>query len=117
MKNSDNVMLVNEFVVGAFGGPTLNHYNFEKFKEIADANIDVLVPGNQSVDSPANLKALDLAEKAGIRILTWDKRVCPMTVTTAAPIDYIAIKNMTEDYKNHPALKLQPRGCSVLLIQ
>ncbi len=61
------------------------------------------MPGNQSDDDPFNLKALDLAEKAGIRVLTWDKRVCPMAVTTEAPIDHEIIQEMTDDYKNHPA--------------
>ena len=99
----NNIELVDEFIVLAFGGPTLEHSNISRYKEIADANIDVLVPGNQTIDRPTNLKALDLAEKAGIRILTWDMRVCPMAVTTSAPIDYAAIKAMTDDYKNHPA--------------
>ena len=44
------VELADEFVVVAFGGPTLEHTTLPRFKEIADANIDVLVPGNQSDD-------------------------------------------------------------------
>ena len=99
----NKVELADEFVVVAFGGPTLEHTNLERFQEIADANIDIIVPGNQSDDGPSNLKALDLAEKAGIRMLTWDKRVCPMATTTEAPIDYEVIQAMTDDYKNHPA--------------
>lgn len=99
----NNIELTDEFVVVAFGGPTLEYTNLERFREIADANIDIIVPGNQSDDGPSNLKALDLAEKAGIRVLTWDKRVCPMAVTTNVPIDYEVIQAMTDDYKNHPA--------------
>ena len=98
-----NIELIDEFVVVAFGGPTLEFTNLERFLEIADANIDIIVPGNQSDDGPSNLKALDFAEKAGIRALTWDKRVCPMAVTTNVPINHEIIQAMTDDYKNHPA--------------
>ena len=101
--NKKKIELVDEFVIVAFGGPTLEHTNLKRFKEIADANIDIIVPGNQSDDGPTNLKALDLAEKAGIRMLTWDKRVCPMAVDKNSPIDHKIIKSMTDDYKNCPA--------------
>jgi len=99
----NNIELADEFVVLAFGGPTLKHTNLKSFQEIADANIDIIVPGNQSDDRSSNLKALDLVENAGIRMLTWDQRVCPMAITTNAPIDHDVIKAMTDDYKNHPA--------------
>ena len=66
----NNIELADEFVVLAFGGPTLKHTNLKSFQEIADANIDIIMPGNQSDDRSSNLKALDLVEKAGIRMLT-----------------------------------------------
>jgi hypothetical protein len=97
------IELVNEFVITAYSGPPPEEVNIDRYREIASAGIDVIIPGNGNMEGEQNLKALDLARQAGIRVLPIDIRVMPFAQTADIVLDTAVIKAMVNDYKDHPA--------------
>ncbi|MBA7542208.1 hypothetical protein ES705_34527 [subsurface metagenome] len=97
------VEMLDEFVITAYSGPPLEEVNIERYREIAYAGIDVIVPGNGTFDGGQNLKALELAQQAGIRVLPIDTRVMPFAQTAGISLDTALIEEMVNDYKDHPA--------------
>ena len=94
----------NEFIIMAYSGPPLEETNLQRFREIADAGIEILVPGNGVFNAGQNLKAMDLAQKVGIRIIPVDMRVFQLGLNPDISIDPTLIRDVVNDYKNHPAL-------------
>jgi hypothetical protein len=97
------IEILNEFVITAYSGPPLGEVNIERYREIADAGIDVLVPGNGTMNGEQNLKSLDLARQVGIKIIPVDIRSMPFAQTADIAIDTAMIEEMVNDYKDHPA--------------
>jgi hypothetical protein len=96
--------LTDEFVIMAFSGPPPEEVTRERLQEIADAGIEILVPGNGIFNAEQNLKVMDLAEKVGIRVIPVDMRVLPFSLKPGITIDKSIIKDVVNDYKSHPAL-------------
>lgn len=95
--------LLNEFIIMAYSGPPLEEVTLERYQEIAEAGIEFLVPGNGTFNKEQNLKAMDLGLKTGIRILSTDMRIMPFTLEKKVTIDTAAIREVVNDYKDHPA--------------
>jgi hypothetical protein len=101
--DQQHVELLDEFVITAFWGPPLDEVNIERYRQIAHAGIDVLFPGNGIMNGEDNLKALDVAEQAGIRLIPFDTRVLQYAQSADIEIDTSIIDEMVNDYKSHPA--------------
>lgn len=97
------IELVDEFVIIAYSGPPPGEVNEERYQEIATAGIDVIVPGNGAFSLEQNLEALDLAQKAGIRVLPVDQRIMAFGQTADVEIDTALIRRIVNDYHEHPA--------------
>ncbi|MHC4540570.1 MAG: hypothetical protein ACYS74_12440, partial [Planctomycetota bacterium] len=69
--------IASEFIIGAFPGPPDGQINLARFREIANAGIDVIVPFWGTMDGVHNPDMLDLAQAAGLRVLAMDKRIGP----------------------------------------
>jgi hypothetical protein len=96
--------LAAQFIVGGFPGPPDGEINLARFREMAEANIDVIVPFWGTMDGSSNPQMMDLAHAAGLRVLAMDKRIGPQTMSPDAPFDPAAIRAIVSDYKNHKAL-------------
>lgn len=103
-KNNTPYTLQNEFVIMAYSGPPLEETNLQRYHEIAESGIDVMVPGNGVLNAEQNLKAMDMAQQVGIRIIPVDLRVFHLGQNQAISVDSALIKAVVNDYKNHPAL-------------
>jgi len=105
-KSRENVKseLTDEFIIMAYSGPPPEEVTRERFRQIADAGIEILVPGNGIFNAEQNLKVMDMADKLGIRVIPVDMRVLPMALRPGITIDTTIIKEVVNDYKNHPAL-------------
>jgi hypothetical protein len=60
-----------EFVVVAYPGPPPEAVNAARYREIAEAGIDVIVPANGTFTAAQNLRAMDLAQAAGLRVIPY----------------------------------------------
>jgi len=100
----DRTGLLNEFIIMAYSGPPPGEVTLERFQEIADAGIEFLVPGNGTFNEEQNLKAMDLCAKTGVRVIPIDLRLFPFALTPDIAIDSVAIKEIVDSYKDHPAL-------------
>jgi hypothetical protein len=96
--------LLDEFKIFAYCGPPLSEVNEQRYREIADAGIDMLAPANGTFTAEQHFKALDLAQKVGIKIIPIDLRLNPFVLKSDIPVDTAAIKEIVSDYKDHPAL-------------
>jgi|GEM_PF-124231 len=95
------------FVVGGFGGPPPEKLNYNSMRDVANAGINVLIPGN-GVESPKPiLKMLDLAEQIGIKIIPIDLRFFAANtnknISDKKFISKIA-SEIVKDYSNQYAL-------------
>ena len=86
-KNSDPTItlenkagLLNEFIIMAYSGPPLEEVTLERYQEIEEAGIEYMVPGNGTFNEEQNLRAMDLAQEAGFRIIPIDMRVLPFAL-------------------------------------
>ena len=100
---AEETELLNEFVIAAYSGPPLEEVTLERYREIAEAGIDVIVPGNGTMNREQNLTAMDLASAVGIRVIPIDTRVMPFAQTAGITIDTAVIMEMVTDYRDHPA--------------
>ncbi len=98
------IEMTDEFVVMAYSGPPPGQITEARFREIAEAGIDVICPGNGAFDGPANLKILDLAQKAGIRVAPFDMRAGMLIYIPDGTVGNDSIPDMVRDYKDHPAM-------------
>jgi len=96
--------IASEFVIGAFPGPPSDQINLTRYREIAEAGIDVIVPFWSTMDGNNNPNMLDLAHAAGLRVLAMDKRIGPITMTADSKYDPSVVESIARDYKTHPAL-------------
>ncbi len=94
--------LLNEFVIVAYSGPPAEEVNRKRYSEIANAGIDIIVPG--TFNARQNLRAMNLAQQAGLKVIPFDKRIFPFVSSDEVPIDTTVIGEVINDYKNHPAL-------------
>jgi hypothetical protein len=99
----EQVELLDGFVIAAYSGPPPGEVTLQRYREIAEAGIDVIIPGNGTLNGEQNLKAMDLATRTGIRVLPVDTRVMPFALTAGIEIDTSVIRGMVNDYKDHPA--------------
>ena len=98
-----SIELLDEFIIMGFFGPPVEELNAERFREVAGSGIEVLVQGNGIYDGPGNLRVMDLAEEAGIRILPFDARILELSSDPDATVDLSVVKAVTDDYRDHPA--------------
>lgn len=104
-KNTNvTIEMTDEFVVMAYSGPPPGQVTEARYREIAEAGIDVIYPGNGTFDGPSNLKSLDLAQKVGIRAAPFDMRAGMMLYFPDGTVEDDAIPEMVRDYKDHPAM-------------
>ena len=96
--------LHEKFIIMGYSGPPAGELNLERYQEIADAGIEILVPGNGTFSAEQNLNAMDMAQKVGIGIIPVDMRVLPFALKPDISIDPEMIRTIVYDYKNHPAL-------------
>jgi len=93
--------LANKFITGAFNAPPKNSLSQKRINEIAEAGIDVIVAGGDQKDIT---KLLDLADKAGIKVIPIDSRWI-QTIEKPTKKSVAAIINkIVKDYSNNPAL-------------
>jgi hypothetical protein len=95
--------LLNEFIIMAYSGPPLEEVTVERYQEIEEAGIEYLVPGNGTFNEEQNLRAMDLAQQAGFRIIPTDMRVLPFALKPDINVDTAVIHQVVESYKDHPA--------------
>ncbi len=95
--------LLTEFIIMAYSGPPLEEVTLERYQEIEEAGIEYLVPGNGTFNEEQNLKAMDLAEKAGFRIVPIDMRILPFALKPDIEVDTAVIHQVVESYNGHPA--------------
>jgi len=69
--------LLHEFIIMAYSGPPLEEVSLDRYQEIEEAGIEYLVPGNGTFNEEQNLRAMNLAQEAGFRIIPIDMRVLP----------------------------------------
>ncbi|MEN8202833.1 MAG: hypothetical protein ABFS28_09580 [Bacteroidota bacterium] len=96
--------LTDAFIIMAYSGPPLEEVSLERYREVADAGIDYLVPGNGTFSLEQNMKALDLAKEAGIKIIPLDMRLLPFALKPDIAIDSAMVRQIALDYMEHPAL-------------
>ncbi len=95
--------LWREFVVVAYSGPPLAEVNAARYREIAEAGIDVIVPGNGTFTGAQNLRAMDLAHAAGLRVIPMDRRIFSFGLEMERSVDDATLEAVVADYRNHPA--------------
>lgn len=95
--------LWREFVIVAYPGPPLAEVNAARYREIAEAGIDVIVPGNGTFTAAQNLRAMDLAQAAGLRVIPIDTRIYPFHPAGVRSVDEPTLKAVVTDYRDHPA--------------
>jgi len=104
IKQKQKAAVNSEFIIGAFPGPPNNQINAARYREMAEAGVDVIVPFWGTMDGQSNPNMLDLAHAAGLRVLAMDKRIGPITMTADSEYDPTVVENIAADYKDHPAL-------------
>ncbi len=95
--------LLNEFIIMAYSGPPLEEVTLERYQEIEEAGIEYMVPGNGTFNEEQNLRAMNLAQEAGFRIIPIDMRVLPFALKPDIAVDTAVIRQVVESYKDHPA--------------
>ncbi len=101
----DQPGILDDFIIVGYAGPPPEEATLERYREIAESGIKYLATGGSGNYSPEqNLKAMDLAYKAGIGIIPWDIRTLPYTANQNITIDTAALAGIVNDYKDHPAL-------------
>lgn len=96
--------ILSEFIIMAHSGPPPEEVTLERYQEVADAGIDYLVPGNGVFDKAGNLKALDLAQEVGIKVVPLDMRMLSFAFKPNTDLDEELIRQLAKDYRDHPAL-------------
>jgi hypothetical protein len=81
-------------------GPGKDLLTPDVFKKIGEAGFSI----NMSFlgDKASNLKALDLARDAGIKLMIYDDRLAKLVEDASLPLS--PLDQVVADYKNHPAL-------------
>ncbi|MEN8157153.1 MAG: hypothetical protein ABFS10_09385 [Bacteroidota bacterium] len=95
---------LTDFLIIGYSGPPQKEATLERYQEIAESGIEYLVPGNGAIDGETNLKAMDLGEKVGVKIIPVDVRLTPFMLEQVVTVDTAAIRSIVNDYKDHPAL-------------
>ena len=103
-KQKQKTAIASEFITGAFPGPPNGQINAARYREMAEAGIDVIVPFWGTMDGASNPNMLDLARAAGLRVLAMDKRIGPITMTADSQYDPAVVESIAANYKDHPAL-------------
>jgi len=107
--------ILSDFIIMAYSGPPPGEVTLERYQEIADAGIEYLVPGNGTFDEETNLKAMELGEQTGIKIVPVDIRLFPFELKPDMVIDTAVIREIVNSYKDQPAfasyvVKDEPSG-------
>jgi len=96
--------LLDGFIIMAYCGPPPGEVTLERYREIADAGIDFLVPANGTVDAEQNLKAMELGAQVGVGIIPVDLRLFPFELKPDMEVDAAVIKEIVDSYKGNPGL-------------
>ncbi len=94
----------NEFLVIAYSAPPSNYSNIERYREIANAGFDAIVPGMGAWDHESHSQVLDLAEKVGLRVIICDPPILFWHKDNRKIIDQSLIDVVTTDCRDHSAL-------------
>ncbi|MEN8201181.1 MAG: hypothetical protein ABFS28_01210 [Bacteroidota bacterium] len=100
----NEITFLTDFKIIAYSGPPQDEVNLERYQEIADAGIEYLVPANGAMDGETNLKAMDLGQQVGLKIIPVDLRLLPFMLEQVVAIDTAAIRSIVNDYTGHPAM-------------
>jgi hypothetical protein len=98
----------DEFIISFWHGPSPDNITPERFKEIADAGFNLVMP--HCVFPPAdkaksiNLKILDLCEKYGLKAIILDARIHSSKAEPKAKDFSEKLAAAVADYGSHPAL-------------
>jgi hypothetical protein len=92
-----------EFVVVAYPGPPPQAVNDARYREIAEAGIDIIVPANGTFTAMQNLRAMDLAQAAGLRVIPIDTRIHSFVPAEVRSVDEPTLEAVVADYRHHPA--------------
>lgn len=103
-KNIAPYRMQDEFIIMAYSGPPPEETNLQRYREVADAGINVLVPGNGVFNTEQNLRVMDLAREVGIKIIPVDLRGLQLASNRDISAKTAIIRNIVNDYKDHPAL-------------
>ncbi len=101
--DQDEPTFLTDFKIIGYSGPPLKEVTLERYQEIAESGIEYLVPGNGTFNGEQNLKAMDLGQKTGIKIIPVDMRLMPFTLEKVGSVDTSAIREIANDYKDHKA--------------
>lgn len=102
---SREMELVDEFVTGAFFGPPAEETTVERYREVAEAGLDLIIPDTAAcATTESTLRVLDVAHEAGVRVLPWEPRLFPLVREAGHPLDEALIAEMTARLADHPAL-------------
>ncbi len=93
-----------DFVIGAYPGPPPEQTSLERYREMAELGLNVILPANGVFDEEGNRKVLDLAAETGLRVIVWDGRIAQMTTSADAEIDPAVVEDVVRSYRDHPAL-------------
>lgn len=87
----------DEFLISIYGPPPAKLLNDEQYQVIKDAHVDIILNIGPGVNHnrEGNLKTLDMAQKFGMKVYTYDGRINEGDAK---------IKEMVNDFKGHPAL-------------
>lgn len=104
VKLAQKKAMASQFIIGAFPGPPDGQINAARYREMAEAGIDVIVPFWGTMDGTSNPNMLDLAHAAGLRVLAMDERIGPITISAEAEYDPEVVESIAGDYKGHASL-------------
>lgn len=96
--------LSNKFIIIGYSGPPIKEVNLERYQEIAESGIEILVPGNGTFTAEQNIHAMNLAEEVGLKIIPIDMRVLPFALKPEVSIDTALINAVVEDYGKRPSM-------------
>lgn len=102
-EKKEGIELQDEFIIIGYNGPPAEELTLERYREVAASGIEIMVQGNGILDGPGNIKAMDLAQEAGIRIIPFDARIMGLFENPEDPVDSSVVEALTAEYKDHPA--------------
>jgi len=97
------VELVDEFVIGAYPAPPPEQNTSRRYRQIAEAGLDIIIPGIQGKDFAANLELLELGRQAGVCVVVWDERIISLVRSPEAELTEATVEEIVRDYQGHPA--------------
>ncbi|WP_152364966.1 hypothetical protein [Microlunatus speluncae] len=90
------------FPIGLFWPPPQRQTRIERYDEIAESGINLVMGGNDLVNKTANHAMLPVAHDAGLRVLPVEDRINQVVPKTGFEAD---LRSVLEEYERFPAFK------------